>query len=270
MIGIFDSGFGGSYIIDKIINKLPEYDYVHLSDNARAPYGPHSKETILKYSKQAVDFLSKEGATLIIFACFTVSALALRSIQSDYIRKKNIKGKNILGILKPVVEKANELSKTNKIGVVGTKASIESNVFEIELKKLNKQNKVYQKSCPLLVPFIEEGWHNKPEAKMVLKKYLRPLKSYNVDSLILGCTHYPYMIKDFIRIMGKNTQILDPGVIEADSLKDYLERHPEIESKLTKKGKRQFYVTESPDKILDFYKNFTKLKIKKVKKIELS
>lgn len=257
MIAIFDSGYGGLTVLKPIMELLPEYDYLYLGDNARAPYGNHSKENIKKFSEEAVEYLFKQGATLIIFACNTASAVALRSIQEKYLKGKNEKDRKILGVLIPVAEEVVKVTKTKKVAIVGTKATINSKSYDEEIKKLDPSIKITSASCPLLVPFIEEGWHKKPEAISVLKKYLRSLKTHNPDTLILGCTHYPLMGKNFKRIMGKQTKVLSSGKIVAKSLKDYLARHPEIESKLSKKGKRKFLTTDDPDKFKKFtQKNF--------------
>ncbi len=269
MIGIFDSGYGGLTVLKPIIELLPEYDYVYLGDNARVPYGNNSPENIKLFSTQAVDFLFKQNVELIIFACNTASSTALSEIQKKYLNKKETQAKKILGVLIPVVEKAISISKNNRIGVVGTKATINSKVYEKELKKLNENFSIYTKECPLLVPFIEENWHNKPEAISVLKKYLRPLKNYNIDTLILGCTHYPLMLKHFKRVMRGKINILNSGEITAESLKDYLKRHPEVEKKLSKNHKRMFFTTGDSKTFKSFTEKHFGMKIPTPQKIEL-
>lgn len=282
MLAIFDSGFGGLAIMKEILKVLPEYDYLYLGDNARTPYGNRSKETVFQFTKEAVDFLFKKKVPLILIACNTATGLALHDIQEKYLRssgeirkattlpsKPKITDKKILGVTRPVAEKAAEISRSGRIGVVGTKKTINSKTFEKEFKKLNKKLKVYGQACPLLVPFIEEGWHKKPEAKMILKKYIRPLKDKNIDTLILGCTHYSFMFKEFEKIMGKNIKVLNSGKIIAESLTDYLKRHPEIEKKLTKKGKRIFMTTDDPQNFKELGEKFLGQKISRVEKIEL-
>lgn len=271
MIGIFDSGYGGLTIMKEIVKLLPQYDYLYLGDNARTPYGNRSQAVVTKFTEEAVKFLFNEGANLIIIACYTASALALRELQEKYLRNPKLpfKNKKILGVIRPVVEKAVTESKTERIGVVGTAGTIASNAFEIELKHLKPEVAVAQKACPLLVPLIEEHWHEKPEARMILKKYLRPLKSHNIDTLILGCTHYPLMIKDFKRMMGKRIKVLNSGEIVAESLKNYLEKHPEIESQLTKHGKQNFLTTDDLERFKEFVKTFAGMNPKKVKKVEI-
>jgi len=269
MIALFDSGYGGLTVLKSVMDLLPEYDYLYLGDNARAPYGNHSAESIQRFSEEAVDYLFNKGAKLIVFACNTASSTALRYVQLKYLNGKEEKDRKILGVLIPVAEKAAEISKGKRIAVVGTRATINSNAYDREMIKFDNKIKVYSKACPLLVPFIEEGWHTKPEANSILKKYLRPIKNYNIDTLILGCTHYPIMKKSFDRIMGKKVDILECGPIFADSLKDYLNRHPEIEKKLGKNKKREFLTTDCPEKMQEFTKKHLGMKIKTPQKINL-
>ena len=244
MIGIFDSGLGGLIAFKEIKKLLPKYSYIYLGDTLRTPYGGRSQEAVYEFTEKSVDFLFKEGCKLIIIACNTASSEALRKLQQEYIPKLNDKSRNILGIIRPLVEEAVKISKTKRIGVVGTKATIDSNVYETELQNLDKDIKVFQKVCPLLVPLIEEGWDKKPEAKMILKKYLWHLKIKQIDTLILGCTHYPILLKEFKRIIGKRVEVLDSSKIIAEKLKDYLQRHSEIEEVLDKKGKVKYLATD--------------------------
>lgn len=221
---------------------------MYLGDNARAPYGNRSTETLIEFAEQAVEYLFDQGCSLIIIACNTASSNVLRHLQEKYLRKPGVTDRKILGVIKPQVEAAVKLSKSGRIGVVGTRGTIESKSFDIELQHLRPDVQIAKQACPLLVPLIEEHWHNKPETTMILKKYLRNLKTHNVDTLMLACTHYPFLYGQFKRIMGKNVRILNPGPIVAASLKDYLHRHPEIEKKLTKKGKRVYCTTGDPRK----------------------
>lgn len=271
MIGIFDSGYGGLTIMNGITKKLPQYDYLYLGDNGRYPYGNRSKETVIKFTEQAVEHLFKAGCQLVIIACFTASSQALREVQEKYLRnpKSLYKDRKILGVLSPVVEKAATVSKKNRIGVVATRGTVASNSFETELQKLKPGVSVLQQACPLLVPLIEEHWHEKPEAKMILKKYLRPLKTKQPDTLILGCTHYSYLAKDFKRLMGKNVEVVDPPEVVAQSLVQYLARHPEIEKQLTKDGKRLFETTDSTEKFQSFWIKSFGAKVADCKKVNL-
>jgi len=275
MIALFDSGIGGLTVLKPVIERLPQYDYLYLGDSARSPYGGRSEESIKRFAEEAVEYLFDRGATLIIFACNTASSVALRHVQQKYLKGDKEKERKILGVLIPVAEEAEKHSKKGRIGVVGTKATIESQAYDTEIHKLNPEMKVYSASCPLLVPFIEEGWQSKPEATSILKKYLKPLKSCNVDTLILGCTHYPMMQKQFAKYMGKKTKVFNTGEVVAEKLANYLERHPEIEKRLSRantkngQGKRQFLTTDSPEKFKKFTERYMSMKISKVEKVIL-
>lgn len=269
MIALFDSGYGGLTVFKPIVELLPEYDYIYLGDNGRAPYGNHSPENIKLFSEQAVEYLFERGAKLIIFACNTASSVALKHVQEKYLKGSKEINRKILGVLIPTAEEAIKVTKLNKIGVVGTRATINSGHYEKEIHKLNAKTRVYSQACPLLVPFIEEDWHNKPEAISILKKYLRNLKNANVDTLILGCTHYPLMMKHFKRIMKPRVKVLHSGEITAKSLKNYLERHPEIESKLTKKKNRTFLTSDDPLRFKTFTEKHFGMKIKMPEKLTI-
>ena len=209
-VGIFDSGFGGLDITKEIVKVLPEYNYVYLGDTARAPYGSRSQELIYKFTAQAVDFLFKQNCRLIILACNTASSEALRKIQQEYL-PKYYPEKKVLGVIIPTVEAAISLTKNNRIGVIATQGTVNSRAFEREFKKLNPNISVFQKSCPLLVPIVETGEHNSEIANIALKNYLNPLIKQDIDTLILGCTHYG-LLKDKIRaIIGKNINLITEG-----------------------------------------------------------
>ena len=262
MIGVFDSGYGGLTVLKPLLEKLPGYDYIYLGDNARAPYGVHSPEKVQEFSEQAVDFLIEKGCKLIIVACNTASSAALRQLQNTASQKT-------LGVLIPAAEHAAEISPDGGVGVVATSTTIQSGVYEKEIKKIAPNARVYSQACPLLVPFIEEGWQDKPEAISILKKYLKPLKSKQIDSLILGCTHYPLMMKHFKRVMGAKTKIISSGDAAAEKLVDYLERHPEIEKELTRGGKREFYTTDSGSKFQKYVEKHLGLKLPKAHQVSI-
>lgn len=244
MIGVFDSGFGGLTIFKDIEAKLPDYDYMYLGDNARAPYGNHSQAVIYEYTKQAVDYLFQAGCDLIILACNTASSEALRKLQQEYLPQK-YQGKNILGVIRPLAEAAAVLSQNKKIGIMATRSTVESGSYVRELQLQNKKIKVLQQACPLLVPLIEENWEKYTETKMILKKYIQPLQGKGLDTVVLACTHYGWLQADIKKIFGKNIQVLPSGKIVADKLADYLAKHPEY-AKLAKqkKGQRIFLTTD--------------------------
>lgn len=269
MIGIFDSGYGGLTVFKPIVELLPQYDYIYLGDSARAPYGGHAPDTIREFSREAVEYLFKSGAKLIIFACNTASSIALRHVQQKYLNGANEGERKILGVLIPVAEEAVKISKGKRIGVIGTKATVNSEVYEKEIHKLNPEIKVFQKACPLLVPLIEENWHQKPEAISILKKYLRPIKSTQIDTLILGCTHYPLMSRGIKKFMGRRIKVLQSGEITAIKLKEYLQRHPEIENKLSRNRRREFLTTDDPRRFQEFTEKHFGMKIKTPIQVEL-
>ncbi len=268
IIGVFDSGLGGLSVFKSLLKELPGYNYIYLGDNARLPYGEKSQETIYEFTLEAVDYLFSEGANLIIIACNTASSQALRKLQQEYLPKK-YPNRKILGVIRPLVEAA-AAKNYKKIGIIGTKATIESGAYTHELNKLNKLLKVENMSAPLLVPLIEEGWANKPETKMILKKYLRPLKTKQIDSLILACTHYPFLYDKIKKIMGRNIDVPHPGEIIAASLKDYLSRHPELGLKPEKKATHHFITTDEPSLFKILGEKFLGQKILDIKKVKIS
>lgn len=273
MIGLFDSGIGGLTVLKPILKLLPKYDYIYLGDSKRSPYGGRSEETIKHFSEQAVEYLFSRGVKLIIFACNTASSVALSHIQQKYLKGKNEKDRKILGVLIPLAEEVTKRTKTGRVGVVGTRATINAGSYETEIHKINPKIKVYSQACPLLVPLIEEGWNTRPEAKSILKKYLHPIKSANIDMLILGCTHYPIMHKDFQKYMGKKVKVFETGEVVAKSLKDYLRRHPEIEKKLSKaktgQGKVKFVTTDDPQSMKTFAESYLGRRIQTPEQITL-
>ena len=278
MIGVFDSGYGGLAILKDLLKELPQYDYMYLGDNARIPYGNRNTRTLIAYTEQAVEYLFAQGCTLIIIACNTASEKVLRHLQAKYLREPGITNRKILGVIKPQVEAAIKVTTHGRIGVVATQSTIASKSFETELKKLwppRESLHIATQACPLLVPLIEENWHKKPETKMILKKYLQNIKTHNIDTLILACTHYAFLYKDFQRIMGKKVRILNPGPLIAASLKNYLQRHPEIEKELsraqgaTTAARRIYQTTGDPKKFQQMGSEFLGQALKDVKQVEL-
>ncbi len=269
MIGVFDSGLGGLTVLKHLFKHLPQYDYLYLGDNARVPYGNKSQELIYKYSQEAVDFLFSQGAEIIIFACNSASSQALRKIQIEYLPKK-YPDKKVLGVIRPLAEEVAKNEKVKKVGVIGTRATISSHVYKEEIKALNPKLEVIEKATPLLVPLIEENWSHKPEARKILKNYLRELKIKEVDALILACTHYPYMLKEIREIMPKKTTVSDSGEVVALSLKDYISRHKDINLKSSKKPKRLFFTTDNGSSLKSLGERFLKENIKDIKQININ
>ena len=267
MIGIFDSGIGGLTVVKEVLKQLPEYQLLYLGDTARTPYGNRSQELIYKFTKQAVDYLFKQGCQLIIIACNTASAEALRKIQQEWL-PSHYPDRKVLGVIRPVVEEAAEVSRFGRIGVIGTRGTIGSGAYKRELKTLKPKVKVFPQACPLLVPLVEEGWLKRPETNKIIRGYLRSLKNSKIDTLILGCTHYPILYKQIQGIAGKSIKVLDSAKIVAEKLKDYLTRHPEIESKLTKGKDHRFLVTDLTEVFQKNAESWLGQKIK-LEKIEL-
>lgn len=242
MIGIFDSGYGGLTILSKIRQLLPEYDYLYLGDNARAPYGTRSFDVIYEYTLQAVKYLHQQGCNLIILACNTASAKALRTIQQHDINPDELR---VLGVIRPTVETIPSLTSTKHVGVLATPGTVASESYVIELLKQNPELIITQQACPMWVPLIESGEHLNDGANYFVEKYLIELLTHDteIDTLILGCTHYPLLlpkIKDFLAKTHPNISIVSQGEIVASSLQDYLQRHPEFQQEL---GKSCTYLT---------------------------
>jgi len=238
-IGIFDSGLGGLIIAKAIYNKMPKYDYVYLGDTKRVPYGNRSHETVFEFTKQAINFLfKKEKCAIVIIACNTASARALRRIQQEYL-PNNFPDKKVLGVLIPTAE---ECVGYKRVGILGTVGTILSNTFPIEIKKINKDIKVFQNGAPMLVALIEEG--EKKLAINFIKKYLRPFFLKKIDALVLGCTHYPFYKKEIRKIVGSKIKIISQDEIVPKKLKEYFFRHPEIEKNILKNGKIKILVTD--------------------------
>ncbi|PIR13545.1 glutamate racemase [Candidatus Falkowbacteria bacterium CG11_big_fil_rev_8_21_14_0_20_39_10] len=272
MIGIFDSGLGGLTILKAFIEKLPEYDYMYLGDNARSPYGNKSQDLIYQYAKEAIDFLFKRDCQLVVLACNTASAKALRKLQQERL-PKNYPDRRVLGVVIPAVQAVAEIIKKNprknKLGIIGTRSTIESGVYEKELAKTGLKIEIFKQACPLLVPLIEEGWTKRPETKMILRYYLRGLKKARINNLILACTHYPILLKQIENIMGPQCRVLDSPRFTAEKLADYLKRHPEIETKLSKNKTRLFYTTDKAAMFKELGQRFLDSEIGEVEKAKL-
>lgn len=201
MIGVFDSGLGGLTVVREIFKQSPDAQVVYFGDTARTPYGTKSEETIIKYALEDADFLVKQGAKVLVVACNTVSSCAIETLKEKF----NIP---IFGVITPATKRAIEITK-GRVGIIGTRATINSGVYEEKIKKQNKDLKIFSQSCPLFVPIVEENWINKPETKMIVRRYLSPLKVAQIDTLILGCTHYPFLKNIIQEKIGKHIKIVD-------------------------------------------------------------
>lgn len=248
-IAIFDSGYGGLTVLERIRALLPKYDYIYLGDNARNPYGTRSFDIVYQYTLQAVRKLIDMGAPLTILACNTASAKALRTIQQNDLPRIN-SSLRVLGVIRPSVEAIGHLTKTKHVGIFGTPGTINSQSFPIEIAKLWDEIKVFQQACPMWVPLVENGEYDTAGADYFVKKYIDLLmnQSANIDTIILACTHYPLLIKKIRQYLPSHINIISQGDIVAHSLKDYLSRHTEIDQRLTKNSSIEFFTTESIDK----------------------
>lgn len=249
-IGVFDSGYGGLTILQAIRKVLPQYDYIYLGDNARAPYGTHSFEVIYRYTLQAVRYLFDQGCTLVILACNTASAKALRTIQQcDLPTINNASRKvNVLGVIRPTVEAVPTITQTGHVGILATPATVSSESYVLELAKISEAIQVAQQACPLWVPLIEAGEHESQGADFFVDKYLQSLLSRDpkIDTLVLGCTHYPLLLPKIEQWLkeAKQVRVIAQGSLVADSLADYLQRHPEYRDQLSQNGTCTYLTTE--------------------------
>jgi len=237
MIGIFDSGIGGLTVVKALMEQIPGYDIIYLGDTARTPYGSKSPETIIKYAIENTDFLLEKGANIVVMACNSASSVATGSLVGKY----NIP---IFEVITPAVELSVQTSKKMYIGVIGTRATVQSGIYEKKILEINRKARVYSAACPLLVPLVEEGWLKKPVTSMIVKKYLHPLKVRQIDTLILGCTHYPLLNKIIQNKIGKRVNIIDSSAGVANKVKDFLKTNKDVENKLCKNGKFQLFVSD--------------------------
>jgi len=247
-IGIFDSGYGGLTVLRELVKNLPSYDYLYLGDNARSPYGSRSFETVYRYTLQSVKWLLEQNCPLVILACNTASAKALRTIQQKDLKHLNSQAR-VLGVIRPTTEVIGNYTTTNSVGILATQGTVQSKSYLIEIQKFFPDLKIEQEACPMWVPLIENNEHETEGADFFVKKYLDNILSKNkeIDTLILACTHYPLLKEKIEKHLPPQIKLLSQGEIVAESLKDYLERHPEMETTISKNGKREFYTTDSTE-----------------------
>ncbi len=261
-IGVFDSGYGGLTILDKIREVLPEYDYIYLGDNARAPYGTRSFEVVYEFTRQAVNKLFDMGCHLVILACNTASAKALRSIQMNDLPQID-PARRVLGVIRPTVECVGEISKNQHIGVLATAGTIKSESYPLEIHKLFPEIQVSGTACPMWVSLVENNESQDEGADYFIRKYIDQLlsKDPQIDTVILGCTHFPILLPKIRQYIPDHISIIAQGEYVAESLKDYLKRHPEMDAKCTKNGNCQFHTTEAEEKFSESASTFLKQQI---------
>jgi len=243
-IGVFDSGYGGLTILKEFIKELPDYDYLYLGDNARAPYGTKSFETVYKYTLECVEWLFQLGCPLVILACNTASAKALRTIQQKDLARIG-PGKRVLGVIRPTSEIIGTYTKTGHVGIFGTPGTVQSESYLIEINKFSNKTIVTQEACPMWVSLVENNEVSGPEAEKSIKQHVTRLLQNDpqIDTILLACTHYPLLMEQIKKHVPDTISIIPQGKIVAASLKQYLKNHEEIESKCTKQGLRQFFTT---------------------------
>ena len=248
-IGIFDSGYGGLTIFEEIRKLLPLYDYLYLGDNARTPYGSRSFEVVYQFTRQAVQYLFNAGCPLVILACNTASAKALRTIQQRDL-PRIAPDRRVLGVIRPTVEVVDRISRTKHVGILGTVGTIASQSYRLEIAKLFPHVTVVDEACPMWVPLVENREFDSPGADYYVKKHIDNLlmQDSKVDTILLGCTHYPMLINKIKQFLPEGITVFAQGRRVAESLKDYLLRHPEIDGCLTKEHTTCFLTTESPSK----------------------
>ena len=261
-IGVFDSGYGGLTILDKIREVLPEYDYIYLGDNARAPYGTRSFEVVYEFTRQAVNKLFDMGCHLVILACNTASAKALRSIQMNDLPQID-PARRVLGVIRPTVECIGEISKNQHIGVLATAGTIKSESYPLEIHKLFPEIQVSGTACPMWVSLVENNESQDEGADYFIRKYIDQLlsKDPQIDTVILGCTHFPILLPKIRQYIPDHISVIAQGEYVAESLKDYLKRHSEMDAKCTKNGNCQFYTTEAEEKFSESASTFLKQQI---------
>lgn len=243
-IGVFDSGYGGLSILREIVKQLPAHDFLYLGDNARSPYGTRSYATVYEYTLQCVKWFFQQGCPLVILACNTASAKALRTIQ-----QKDLPGldpsKRVLGVIRPTAEIIGNYSRSGHVGVMGTNGTVESNSYVLEIKKFFPKIKVSQEACPMWVPLVENNEFESRGADFFVNRHIENLvkKDPEIDSILLACTHYPFLLNKILQFVPEDVAVISQGAIVAQSLEDYLIRHPEIAERCTENGKREFFTT---------------------------
>ena len=245
-IGVFDSGYGGLTILKELVKALPQYDYLYLGDNARAPYGTRSFETVYQYTLEAVDWFFEQGCELVILACNTASAKALRTIQQKDLANYG-PTKRVLGVIRPTAEVIGRFSESGQLGVLATRGTVISESYILEIAHFFPEMSVFQQACPMWVPLIENGEHESTGADYFVKDSLDRLlqQSPGIDTILLACTHYPLLIPKISAVLPDHIQLIAQGEIVAQSLANYLERHPALEDKCSKKGHIRFCTTDS-------------------------
>ena len=254
MIGVFDSGIGGLVILRALIQAFPDYDFIYLGDTARAPYGTKHPSTIIDYSIENITFLSNLGVKLVVLACNTVASVATARVKERFHVP-------VIEFITPAVKLAVRRSRYQRIGLIGTPATVQSGAYENRIHKENPATKVYSSACTMLVPLIEEGWYRKPETKMIVKKCLIPLKVRQIDTLILGCTHYTLLTPIIQAKAGKRVTLIDPADCSADALETFLAENRKIDKNLNKNGNLRIIMSDVTTRVIHLAGSILKSKV---------
>ena len=260
-VGVFDSGVGGLTVVSQLFSILPQEDIIYFGDTAHLPYGSKSKEAVTRYSLDIANFLKAEKVKIIVVACNTASSFALSSL------RENIEIP-VIGVIEPGAQAAIDTTRNFKIGIIGTEGTIKSRAFEEAVRRIDKNVEVFSQACPLFVPLVEEGWLEEPETSQIAEKYLSPLKDKGIDTLILGCTHYPLLKELLLRIMGQEVSLIDTAEATAKAVERKLG-----EKNLLRKGNRKavykFFVSDDPEKFLQLGRRFLGKNIEKAERVNL-
>lgn len=260
-VGVFDSGVGGLTVVNQLIKSLPQEDIIYFGDTAHLPYGSKSKESVIRFSLDIANFLKAQKVKIIVVACNTASSFALSSLRE----KIEIP---VIGVIEPGAQAAIDATRNFKIGIIGTEGTVKSRAFEEALRKIDKNVKVFSRACPLFVPLVEEGWLDEPETSQIAEKYLSPMKDEGIDTLILGCTHYPLLKELLSRIMGQEISLIDTAEATAKAVERKL-REKNLLRKGSRKAVYKFFVSDDPEKFLQLGKRFLGKNIEKAKRINL-
>lgn len=266
-IGVFDSGYGGLTILSEIRRLLPEYDYIYLGDNARSPYGTRSFDVIRDFTTEAVRYLFDEGCPMVILACNTASAKALRDIQQNYLPYSQDPTRRVLGVIRPTAEVVGTSTRQQHIGILATPGTVSAHSYAVELHKLYPEVTVHEQACPMWVPLVEYGESSSPGADYFVQLYIDELlqRDSRIDTIVLACTHYPLLMPKIEKYLPEGVKLIAQGELVANSLKDYLYRHPEMDMRLTKGGTISYRTTECPDKFEGLASIFVQDKVEAVR-----
>jgi glutamate racemase len=260
-VGVFDSGIGGLTVVKRLASVLPEENIVYFGDTARVPYGSKSNATVIEYSIQDVKFLMSKNVKAVVAACNTASSIALKEIKEKFHVP-------VIGMIEPGAQAAVNSTKNGKIGVIGTRATINNKAYSAEIKRIDPALEVYEKACPLFVPLAEEGWINTDATRLIAEDYLAELREKGIDTLVLGCTHYPILSAVIQEVIGSNVQLIDSGVASAEVVKQVLDRM-DLHTNRFAVGHQEFYVSDIPAKFKEIAELFLSKPVKHVQKIDL-